>query len=418
MSTRPSPDHAAGMALAVRRVDQARVRASNLALVARTVYAAEPAPTRAGVAAATSMTRSTVSRLVDDLVAGGIVTELGQVARTGPGRPGTPLAPAPGRFVALGLQVDVDYLAALVVDLRGHRLAERVVTADLRRSRPGPVLERLAAVAEDLVAQLPAGTIVAGAGLALPGIVSAEGGHLLHAPNLGWSDVDVAAAIDPARLGGARVRAGNEADLASVTVSQTRPGHPSGLQDFIHLSGEAGIGGAVVLGGRPLGGRHGWGGEIGHVSIDPAGPACPCGSTGCLEQYAGKPALLATAGLAPDTPMSELADRAARGEPVAGAALDRAAWALGCALADVVNIVDVPVIVLGGHLRDVAQLVAPQVELTLRQRVLSARWVAPTLRPAPATTAPGAAGGAYLELGRVIADPAAWFDGPPAPGSR
>jgi predicted NBD/HSP70 family sugar kinase len=179
----------------------------------------------------------------------------------------------------------------------------------------------------------------------------------------------------------------------------------------VHLSGEAGIGGAVVVGGAPLGGRHGWGGEIGHVTVDPAGPGCSCGSTGCLEQYAGKPAVLAAAGLAPDVPMSELADRARRGEPAALAALDRAAWALGCALADVVNVVDVPVIVLGGHLRDVAALVAPRVEATLRRRVLSARWLPPTLQQAPATVAPGALGGAYLELGKVIADPARWLDG-------
>jgi predicted NBD/HSP70 family sugar kinase len=411
VSTRPpSVDRGANPAPGAQRVDQAKVRASNLALVARTVYAAEPAPTRAAVAAATSMTRSTVSRLVDDLVAGGIVTEL-QVARTGRGRPGTPLAPAPGRFVALGLQVDVHYLAAIVVDLRGDRLAQRVVTDDLHGSQPAPVLERLASLAQDLVAELTAPTVVVGAGLALPGIVTAQTGQLLHAPNLGWSDVDVSAAIDPSRLGGARIMVGNEADLASVTVSQTRPGHPSGLQDFIHLSGEAGIGGAIVLGGTPLRGRHGWGGELGHVTVDPAGPACPCGSTGCLEQYAGKPALLTAAGLAPHAPMSELAARAARGEPAAAAALDRAAWALGCALADVVNVVDVPVIVLGGHLRDVAQLVAPRVEATLRGRVLSARWVPPTLRGAPASTAPGAVGGAYLELGKVIADPARWLDG-------
>lgn len=406
------------MALAVRRVDQARVRASNLALVARTIYAAEPAPTRAAVASATSISRSTVSRLVDDLVAGGVVVELGQVAQTGRGRPGTPLAPAPGRFVALGLQVDVDYVAALAVDLRGARLAERVVSADLRGSSPGPVLARLAGLAEELLAELPSGMVVAGAALALPGIVTAQSGRLLHAPNLGWSDVDVAAAFDPARLRGAQVTAGNEADLASVTVSQTRPGHPSGVHDFIHLSGEVGIGGAVVFGGTPLRGRHGWGGEIGHVSVDPAGPACPCGSTGCLEQYAGKPALLAAAGLAPDAPMSQLANRADRGDPAAAAALDRAAWALGCALADVVNLVDVPVIVLGGHLRDVAQLVAPRVEQALRARVLSARWVPPTLRRAPATIAPGAVGGAYLELGKLIADPAPWLDGLLASGAR
>jgi len=124
--------------------DQAGIRAANLALVTRTVFAATEPPTRADVAHTTAMTRSTVSRLVDDLVSGGVLTELEPVARAGPGRRGTPLVPHGGRFAALGLQVNVGYLAAVVVDLAGAVRSRRVAADDLRSSDPAAVLDRLA----------------------------------------------------------------------------------------------------------------------------------------------------------------------------------------------------------------------------------------------------------------------------------
>jgi predicted NBD/HSP70 family sugar kinase len=417
-ASRAGPAAAAGGPAAAGS-DQAGIRAANLALVTRTVFAATEPPTRADVAHTTAMTRSTVSRLVDDLVGGGLLTELAPVARAGPGRRGTPLVPDGRRFAALGLQVNVGYLAALVVDLAGVVLGRRVVADDLRASSPTDVLGRLADLAAEAVDLAP-GPVLVGAGLAVPGLVSPDTGRLLRAPNLGWSEVDVPALLS-GRLGDVPLTVGNEADLASRTVSSQRPGRPGRLRDFIYVSGETGVGGAVVLGGTPLAGRHGWAGEIGHLTVDPAGPPCPCGSTGCLEQYAGKRALLAAAGLDPDTTASGLGDRIRAGNARASEAMDRAAWALGCAVAGAVNLVDVPVIVLGGHLREIADLLRPRLEATLRDRVLSARWVPPTIETAGDDPAPGALGAAYLQLERVVSEPAPWLTRPlrarSAPGS-
>ena len=118
---------------------------------------------------------------------------------------------------------------------------------------------------------------------------------LLRAPNLGWADVDVVTALGPGPLAGVPVSVGNEADLAAVTVSSVRPGVAGRLQDFLYVSGETGIGGAVVLDGVPLRGRHGWAGEIGHVTVDVAGPPCPCagpltgaGSGGAVWRNGGR----------------------------------------------------------------------------------------------------------------------------------
>jgi len=386
------------------------MRALNLSRVTRAVLGTEPAPTRADVAAATSMTRATVSRLVEDLVAGRVLVELDQVADGRRGRPGTPLGPSRDRFVALGLQVNVGYLCALAVDLAGQVVAERVAQRDLHGARPRAVLAQLGLLAGEVLAELPRGRTVVGAGLALPGIVSTPTGTLLRAPNLGWSDLVVPDLLDPGSLGGAPLTVGNEADLASATVSLDRPGRSAGLSDFVYLSGEIGIGGAVVIDGRPLPGRHGWAGEVGHVTVDPSGPACACGSTGCLEMYAGKQAVLEAAGVPPGAGAPELAARVAAGDATAVAAVERAAWALGTALSAVVNVVDVPVVVLGGHLREVAGLLRPGIEAVLRRRVLSAAWAPPVVRAAAPHPAPGALGAAYRELERLVDDPAAWLE--------
>ncbi len=377
----------------------------NLARVLAAVLAADSPPTRADVAGLTATTRATASRLVDELVGGDVLDEVAVERPRRPGRPGTPLV-AGHRIAALGLQVDVDRMTAVVVDLAGTVRARRTLTADHRGSEPGPVLDRLGGLAREALADAGDLTVV-GSGVALPGIV-ADGGVLLRAPNLGWSDVPVAALL-PTLPGSAPPTVGNEADLAAVTVSFTAPGRPGRYGDFVYVSGSTGIGGSLVLDGHALRGRHGWAGEVGHVTVDADGPPCACGSTGCLELYAGARALALAAGLDPDARTGAVAERARSGEPAAVAAVEQAARAIGIALAAVVNVIDVPVIVLGGHLREIGDLLRPTLESTLRERVLSAGWVTPEVRLADEQPAAAAHGAAVVELHRLVGDPARWL---------
>ncbi|NEE32616.1 ROK family protein, partial [Streptomyces sp. SID7982] len=104
------------------------------------------------------------------------------------------------------------------------------------------------------------------------------------------------------------------------------------VRSFLYLTGEIGVGGALVLNGELLRGAHGFAGEIGHVVVDPAGPECRCGSRGCLEQYAGQAALLRAAGIAEIGGASgvlELERRAAAEDPRAVAAIGEAGRMLG-----------------------------------------------------------------------------------------
>jgi len=381
---------------------QSTLRTTNLGLVLRTVCAAPAPPSRADVAAATGMTRATAARLVDELLAGGLLDEDEREPSPRRGRPATPLLPG-GRFAALGLQLDAGLLAARALDLRGRVLAERVESDDLRGSDPAVTFGRLRALTAELRAALPPDVQLVGAGLALPGLVDEEAGVLLRAPNLGWSGLPTADLLAGVGPGGCPVVLGNEADLAARTVADEAPGRPGPHRDFLYLSGQIGIGGAVVLGGSVV---SGWAGEVGHVCVRPDGPECSCGSTGCLELYAGRHALLRAAGLPLDTPSGDLAALDRRGDPAAGAAVGSAAWALGVALAGVVNVVGIPTVVLGGHLAELADLLRPELEEHLARRVLSARWRRPRIVSARGPSAAGASGAALRALDDVLADPA------------
>jgi predicted NBD/HSP70 family sugar kinase len=145
---------------------------------------------------------------------------------------------------------------------------------------------------------------------------------------------------------------------------------------------------------------------VGHVCVDPDGPTCRCGSTGCLEQYAGRHALLAAAGLPRDTPPAEVVARA--GEADVQRALDAAARALGVALAGVLNVLDLPAVVLGGHLAALAEPLRPPLEELLGRRVLSARWRRPVVAAVTGPPAAGATGAALRALDGVLADPVRW----------
>ncbi len=283
------------------------VRRHNLALVLGCVAAAEPL-SRARVADRTGLTRGTVSSLVDELIAAQLLTEL-DLERGGTGRPAAPLQLNRSGPAGLGLELGVEGLGACVVDLTGAVRARRVVPSTHHDTDPAAVLDALAELAE--VVQAEADLPIAGAHLAVPGIVGERA--IVRLPNLPrWAGVEAAAGMSD-RLGTVTGMA-NEADLAALAELW----FGRAPTDFLHVSAGVGIGAGVVLGGELFRGPGGRAGELGHVVVEPDGPACSCGGRGCLERVV------------------DLRD-------VAGAAR-----ALGAALVGAVALLDVRTIVLGG----------------------------------------------------------------------
>src|SRR5690606_35499745 len=130
------------------------LRETNLGVVLRSVCSAEDPPSRAGVAVDTGLTRSTVSRLVDELVAGGLVAE-GTALLAGPGRPATPLLPS-SDVCAVGLQINPAHVAARLIDLRGRVVAESRSEPDLVGSEPVEGLTLLGDHLSEVLSATPA----------------------------------------------------------------------------------------------------------------------------------------------------------------------------------------------------------------------------------------------------------------------
>ena len=327
------------------------VRRSNLALVLGAIAEFPPGthPSRAQVAGATGLTKASVSSLVLDLLDAGIIREIG-LNPQGRGRPGVGLELSPNRAV-MGMEINVDYISAAVVDLAGTVLIRELQERDNRMSADAPVLAALALLAARVrSAAGEQGVEVLGGGLAVPGLVDPAGSRVLTAPNLGWVnvDLDLDALLPEAPLG---VELFNEANAAALAELRHRP---NGAANFLFVSGEVGVGGGIVIGSELFTGPGGHAGEVGHIVVEPDGGHCSCGGTGCLETVAGQDAIFTAAGLAPDggsrsALMSLLLQALEAGEPQAVSAVERAGRCLGIALASTARVVNIDSVVLGGH---------------------------------------------------------------------
>ncbi|MBN6037799.1 ROK family transcriptional regulator [Amycolatopsis sp. 195334CR] len=370
---------------------QHTVRQHNSALVLRAI-ADGPGVSRAGLAAATGLTKATVSSVVDALIAAGLVAEGAPEQRDGPGRRGTVVSLSPAGPHGLGVEIGVDYLAYCLVDLTGAVRAERVRFADNRTPRVFRRTKEFLASARKEADAL--GVPVGGVGIAVPGLVESTTGVVRLAPNLGWHDVDL-----PAKLGGT-FSVGNEANFAALAELW----HGSGLPDFVHVSGEIGIGAGLVLGRSLFEGVRGLGGEIGHLPVDPQGPPCSCGANGCLERMAGQEEILR---LSETASVDELIAQLEAGTGTAVAAVREAARWLGIGLSTVVNLVDVPAVVLGGTYARLEPWLREPLLAELDRRVASSAWSPVDLVRSPLGTGAAVRGAAASVIRGIIAAPSA-----------
>jgi glucokinase len=242
-----------------------------------------------------------------------------------------------------------------LVDREGRILARDRVPVDPNAGRH-LIIDPIVQTVQRLAAALPEAGRLLAAGFGTPGFVDGDGGVLTGCENLpGMQDTPVARLLGDA-LG---VPAFVDNDATCAARAELRFGVGRQFPSFILATIGTGIGGGLVLEGRVWTGSRGFAGEIGHVCLDPEGPRCPCGSRGCLEQYASGPAILrlyrarsggrggpAAADLA-DSP-EEVARRAAGGDEAAAGAFDEAGRALAQAFGSVLNLLDLDACLLGG----------------------------------------------------------------------
>ena len=309
---------------------------------------------RADLTRLTKLNRSTVGALTTELAQAGLVRERSPVGR-GVGRPSIVVEPNSEGVFALAFDLRVERTVAAVVGLGGVVLGRWEVRHGRRETTPTEVLREVELLASEHLVEAPDGALCLGVGVAVPGVVRHADGFVRFAPNMGWIDVPVALLLGELLSTSLPIIVGNDADLGAI--SEHVRGAAAGSSNVIFLSGEVGVGGGIILGGRPMMGAGGHGGEVGHMVVNPSGRSCRCGRRGCWETEIGEDAVLKALGGTHhddvDTLLASLASRGAGDAPD----LRRVARWLGIGLANLVNIFNPEVVVFGGLLRKILPLV-------------------------------------------------------------
>lgn len=399
---------------ALRRINQDDLRNHNLSVVIDTLLRTTEPLSRAELAKRTGLTKATMSLLVSMLVDDGVVREGEPSVQSSYGRPSTPLLIAGGRYCGIGLQVNTNGYGVIVLDLDGTVISERWVDADMSAPDADEVFAELDALAMEQEALLAErGYTVAGAGLALPGLVTGDM-RLLMARNLGWEQLDLTRFDVMRRLD---VTAGNEANMAALAqipgyaMRRDGDGIVGPSESFIYLSTDVGIGGAVVRNGHVEIGDHGFGGELGHTSVELRGPVCRCGRRGCLETYAGRRAMVESAGIASGSAaarresVDELIDRWCAGDVRVAAVVNKAIEAMVSSIASAINVCDIETVVLGGVWSQFGSEIAVQMQSALQRQVLGYPEVRAKVLMADVTSRPALVGAAAMGLRHFVDDP-------------
>jgi predicted NBD/HSP70 family sugar kinase len=299
-------------------------RRHNRSLVLQSLFRGGPM-SRADLARLTGLTRVTTSDLVGELMAAGLLIDLGTRAESRVGKPATlvGIRPDATTIVALDLS-DSQLLRGALVDLAGTITEHRSVEWAGRTGADALALVRDLARGLTESASRP----VLGVGVGSPGIINRRG-VVLDAPNLGWHDLDLAGELGSALS--VAVHVANDANASAL--GEHTFGGSTGFGLLVITVGQ-GVGAGLLLDGNLLMGDHFAAGEIGHVMVVDPGEACMCGRTGCLETVLAVPSLRRRI---------DAATPAAARRVLAGAGRR-----LGVALAPVVSTLNLGEIVLSG----------------------------------------------------------------------
>lgn len=321
------------------------------------------APTRSALTAGLGVTRATAGAVAAELQSLGLirVDSAPGAPADAPGRPSHRLVVDPRGPVALGAQIHPDGFGVALVDVSGQVVGQMATRRNVPSDDPERTVSQVASAAARLLRATGRGCV--GAGLAVPSAVARPEGTAVSPLYVDWptgTPIRDIFARQVARAGltgpgGAPLACWVDNDINLAALAEHRHGAGQGAGHLLVVAtGHRGVGGALVVGGALYTGSTGLGMEAGHVSVDPAGRRCPCGSRGCLNVETDALSFLDATGRVPglQTTLLEQATRILRTEyadnPEVRAA---AAWLierLGVGLAGLVNVLNPDRILLGG----------------------------------------------------------------------
>lgn len=366
---------------------------------------------RAEIARRTDLSRSTVSETVSELLATGLVVEAGPGQSNGGRRP-IVLQFQDDAFGLVGVDLGSSHVGVALTDLRGKVLVwqERAHAVSMD---PDGTRELMAALIDECLARWGRGPDrLVGIGVAVPSPVDQR-----HPEQL--SEVALPAWKGRAGLGflsdrfGVPVLMDNNANLGALAEHWWGAGQ--GVDDVTYVKIGTGIGSGHIVGGRLYRGSTGAAGEIGHIAIDPQGAPCSCGLRGCLCTLVGAhPLVLRAAALRAEHPETRLAggeislaaieDAALAGDPLANQLVREAAGHLAVAIANMLNVLNPAMVIIGGGLSRVGELLLAPLRQAVRSRALLWSAASAQIVTSPLGSRAVALGAATLALESALAD--------------
>lgn len=368
----------------------------------------EQSISRADIARQAGLSRSTVSEIINEILPMGLVQEVGEGPSRGGRRP-ILLEFRDDACVILGVEMGATHVAVVLTDLRGHVLTSASANHPVRTD-PAGTRTLIGELCETCLEgeQRP----LVGIGVAVPCPVDPTDSNRLS---------DVVMPDWNGRLGleevaqrhGVPLMVDNDANLGALAEHWWGVGR--GVDDMAYIKVATGIGSGHVIGGDIYRGSNGFAGEIGHIAIDPRGKQCICGLNGCLVTLVGGQALVQRAAeLAAEFPHSALAgrkhtileieDAALAGDALALKVAQEAAANLGTAIAGLLNILNPSLVVIGGDLARLGELLLTPLRETIEKRTLVSAVTAADIRTSELGQQSIAIGAATMILKAALAD--------------
>jgi len=336
------------------------IRQFNCAKVFRVVQSSG-AISRADLARMTRLSPATVTETVKVLLKAGYLTEA-ELGETSGGRPPIMIRINRERNYIVGIDLDVSKMTILLCNLGLETIASKssaLDTIDYRAVLAKIVPEVQALIDErDLEKEK-----ILGVGLGVPGHVNFARGLVRFAPNLRWQDVPLAEDLESKLQMDVFVE--NDAKLSALGEKWFGAGQEA--NEMVYVSVKAGIGCGLIIDGEIYRGIDGSAGELGHMTIDPAGPECTCGNYGCWETFADNSAILSRAmraiAAAPDSVLRKISEKQLRqitmddlieafsqNDPVAVKVVRESAWYLGIGIVNILNSFNPELVIIGGDI--------------------------------------------------------------------
>lgn len=369
---------------------------------------------RADLARLMETNRANVTFLVNELLEEKLVREGAQGNEKVRGRRPTFIYINSQKSFAVAVDIRASRTFLMVTDSIGKQIGDIVSFAT--ELSPEKLVPELGRRVRQILQNTTNASDCEGIGIVVPGMLDRKSGVVLHAPTLGWRDVNLLAPLQ-AEFGDVEVHLENSGKACALSQVWATRADGAAANDIVFVSVSDGVGVGVVINGELMRGRHNTAGEFGHIPLSIDGPQCSCGANGCWEAYVSnlatlsryfgrkisqrQPQSLETA----EFTIEDLVTRARGGDSRALTALHSTARYLGLGLASIINAVDPTRVYIGGEITEAWDLIEQHVRDGIKERTLTRELGATPIGIVPASEHPRLRGAVALVTAPAFAAP-------------